>query len=170
MSPEVARNRHGGVVASCLLLGENRKWLGCAPKSQFDPSVITQKIETRREKSSSDRFKSKTLVNLCVPKRAVANGLFYRGGASSSFHTAKTQKRQHPDEAQAAGRSAIPCYPTTPIDFIEEARPFPRRVLRSPSGGPSTSSGPCAIFKRSGLALGCPRVAQCMDRPALGDV
>ena len=38
------------------------------------------------------------------------------------------------------------------------------------SGGPSTSSGPCAIFKRSGLAVGCPRVAQCMDRPALGDV
>ena len=78
-------------------------------------------------------------------------------------------ERHHPDEARAAGRSAIPCYPT-PIDFIEEARPFPRRVLRSPSGGPSTSSGPCAIFKRSGLAVGCPRVPQCMDRPALGDV
>ena len=74
-----------------------------------------------------------------------------------------TQKRHHPDEARTAGRSAIPCYPT-PIDFIEEARPLPRRVLRSPSGGPSTSSGPCAIFKRSGLAVGCPRVAQCMDR------
>src|SRR5256885_9638049 len=83
--------------------------------------------------------------------------------------TKMTQKRHHPDEARAAERSAIPCYPT-PIDFIEEARPFPRRVLRSPSGGPSTSSGPCAIFKRSGLAVGCPRVAQCMDRPALGDV
>ena len=79
-----------------------------------------------------------------------------------------TQKRHHPDEARAAGRSAIPCYPT-PIDFIEEARPLPRRVLRSPSGGPSTSSGPCAIFKRSGLAVGCPRVAQ-MYGPALGDV
>jgi len=82
--------------------------------------------------------------------------------------TAQAQKRHHPDEARAAGRSAIPCYPT-PIDFIEEARPFPRRVLRSPSGGPSTSSGPCAIFKRSGLAVGCPRVAQ-MYGPALGDV
>jgi len=46
-----------------------------------------------------------------------------------------TQKRHHPDEGRAAGRSAIPCYPT-PIDRIEEARPFPRRVLRSPSGGP----------------------------------
>src|SRR5712672_4786139 len=75
-----------------------------------------------------------------------------------------TQQRHHPDEARAAGRSAIPCYPT-PIDFIEEARPLPRRVLRSPSGGPSTSSGPCAIFKRSGLAVECPRVAQ-MSGPA----
>jgi hypothetical protein len=81
-----------------------------------------------------------------------------------TFHTAWTQKRHHPDQARAAGRSAIPCYPT-PIDFIEEARPFPRRVLRSPSGGPSTSSGPCAIFKRSGLAVECPRVAQ-MSGPA----
>ena len=49
--------------------------------------------------------------------------------------TRMTQKRHHPDEGRAAGRSAIPCYPT-PIDRIEEARPFPRRVLRSPSGGP----------------------------------
>src|ERR1700756_3881118 len=70
-----------------------------------------------------------------------------------------TRKIHHPDEARAAGRSAIPCYPT-PIDFIEEAHPFPLRVLRSPSGGPSTSSGLCAIFKGSGLAVGCPRVAQ----------
>ena len=53
---------------------------------------------------------------------------------------------------------------STPIDFIAEARPLPRRVLRSPSGGPSTSSGPCAIFKRSGLAVGGP-----MYGPALGD-
>src|SRR5205814_9810651 len=78
-----------------------------------------------------------------------------------------TQKRHHPDEARAAGRSAIPCYPT-PIDFIEEARPFPRRVLRSPSGGPSTSSGPCAIFKRSGLAVGRPRVAQMYGPAGVG--
>lgn len=27
-----------GMVASCLLLGEDRKGLGCAPKSQFDPT------------------------------------------------------------------------------------------------------------------------------------
>src|SRR6202166_5074161 len=32
----MARNRHAGVVASCLLLGEERKWLGSAPRSQFD--------------------------------------------------------------------------------------------------------------------------------------
>jgi hypothetical protein len=81
--------------------------------------------------------------------------------------TLLTQKRHHPDEARAAGRSAIPCYPA-PIDFIEEARPFPRRVLRSPSGGPSTSSGPCAIFKRSGLAVGCPRVAQMYGPAGIG--
>src|SRR6266403_6287109 len=90
------------------------------------------------------------------------------GGKAENIYSERvfrllTQKRHHPDEARAAGRSAIPCYPT-PIDFIEEARPLPLRVLRSPSGGPSTSSGPCAIFKRSGLAVGCPRVAQCMDR------
>jgi hypothetical protein len=34
----LARNRHAGAVASCLLLGEERKWLGCAPRSQFDPN------------------------------------------------------------------------------------------------------------------------------------
>jgi hypothetical protein len=34
----LARNRHAGAVASCLLLGEERKWLGCAPRSQFDPT------------------------------------------------------------------------------------------------------------------------------------
>ena len=49
--------------------------------------------------------------------------------------------------------------------FYRGGSPFPRRVLRSPSGGPSTSSGPCAIFKRPGLAVGCPRVAQ-MSGPA----
>ena len=57
----------------------------------------------------------------------------------------------------------MPCYPT-PIDFIEGTRFF-REDLRSPSGGPSTSSGPCAILKRSGLAVVCRRVAQ-MSGPA----
>jgi hypothetical protein len=37
--------------------------------------------------------------------------------------------------------------------FYRGGSPFSRRVRRSPSGGPSTSSGPCAILKRSGLPL-----------------
>jgi hypothetical protein len=34
---QVALSRHAGVVASRLLLGEVRKWIRSAAKSQFDP-------------------------------------------------------------------------------------------------------------------------------------
>jgi hypothetical protein len=37
--PFLAPNRHAAAVASCLLLGEDRAWLGCALRSQFDPEV-----------------------------------------------------------------------------------------------------------------------------------
>jgi putative tryptophan/tyrosine transport system substrate-binding protein len=43
--PLLARNGHATAVASCLLLGEDRKWLGCAPKSQFDPKRTLDPLE-----------------------------------------------------------------------------------------------------------------------------
>jgi hypothetical protein len=61
-------------------------------------------------------------------------------------------------EAAQAGRSLGVTEKTARIALVRE---FIREM---------ESSGPCAILKRSGLAVGCPRVAQCMDRPALGDV
>jgi hypothetical protein len=50
-------------------------------------------------------FKSKALVNLCAPKTAVTNGLFHRGGASSSFHTAKTHFGHRRDQKSKALRT-----------------------------------------------------------------
>ena len=43
---------HAQAVAACLLLGEERTWIGCTPRSEFEPGTDSALLPPRRQNIS----------------------------------------------------------------------------------------------------------------------